>query len=278
MFSFQTPHTEAQWKSVAAGFQSIWNFPHVVGALDGKHIRITCPPGSGSYYFNYKKYYSIVMLGVVNAQCEFIYVFVGAEGRASDGGIWKQCKLYRDLHNPTNPLSFPGPDNIDGIEEEIPYFLVADDAFALSPNLLKPFSARGLTKKARIFNYRLSRSRMCIENAFGVLASKFRIFRREIEMLPAGAEKVVLAAAALHNMLRRECGKTYMPTRILDHEIEDGARVPGRWRSEVQLDDIERSRTRNASEEAKALRELLGDYFISRSGEMTGQYVRAHVN
>lgn len=261
---------------MAADFKNIWNFPHVVGALDGKHVRITCPPGSGSFFFNYKKYYSMVMLGLVNAQCEFLYLFVGAEGRASDGGIWKKCQLYKDLHDPSNPLRFPEPDAVAGIEEDIPYYMVADDAFALTPNLLKPYGTKGLSRKARVFNYRLSRSRMCVENTFGIMCSKFRIFRREIEMGPPGVEKIVNAAGVLHNMLRRECGSTYMPKRSVDHETEELDFVPGTWRDANDLHNLQPSRSKNPTESAKALRELLSNYFTSPAGELRGQYTRAN--
>ena len=42
------PRTSEQWKEVAALFEKRWNFSQTVGALDGKHIAIRCPPGGGS--------------------------------------------------------------------------------------------------------------------------------------------------------------------------------------------------------------------------------------
>ena len=42
----------AKWLSIAHGFQNKANFPNCVGALDGKHIRITKPQQSGSMYYN----------------------------------------------------------------------------------------------------------------------------------------------------------------------------------------------------------------------------------
>ncbi|XP_069601871.1 uncharacterized protein [Ranitomeya imitator] len=52
--------TEETWLQVAAGFQTVANFPNCVGAVDGKHVRVLKPPRSGSRFFNYKKYFSVM--------------------------------------------------------------------------------------------------------------------------------------------------------------------------------------------------------------------------
>jgi len=60
-----------EWTKVAKQFYSKWQFPNCIGALDGKHIKIRCPPQSGSFYFNYKQYFSIVLLASCDAQYKF---------------------------------------------------------------------------------------------------------------------------------------------------------------------------------------------------------------
>lgn len=69
-------------------FGKLWNFPNVMGCLDGKHIRVRCPNSTGSLYYNYKDFFSIVLLALVGPNYEFIAVDVGSYGREGDAGIF----------------------------------------------------------------------------------------------------------------------------------------------------------------------------------------------
>lgn len=71
------PSTTDEGKHVAKGFYSLWDFPNCGGAIDGMHVAIMKPPNSGSYFYNYKGYLTIVLLATVDANLEFIYADVG---------------------------------------------------------------------------------------------------------------------------------------------------------------------------------------------------------
>ena len=81
---FDFPTTPEKWKSVSENYARRWNFHHACGALDGKHVTVRCPPRSGTLYYNYKGFYSIVILALVDADYKFLWGDVGSQGSASD--------------------------------------------------------------------------------------------------------------------------------------------------------------------------------------------------
>ena len=49
--------TKEQWELTALEFEKTANFPHCLGAVDGKHIRVINPGHSGSMFYNYKDFF-----------------------------------------------------------------------------------------------------------------------------------------------------------------------------------------------------------------------------
>ena len=103
------PTDPKDWKKIEERFRKRWNVPHAVGALDGKHIAIKKSKKSGSEYFNYKGYFSLVILALVNADYKFLWVNVGASGSSSDAQIFNRSKLKRRIENGTLGLPPPEP-------------------------------------------------------------------------------------------------------------------------------------------------------------------------
>ena len=71
---------------MAEEFQRKWNYPCWPRGYRRKHIAIQQPCGSGSEFFNYKHFFSVLFLALVDANYKFIYVDAGAAGRAGDAG------------------------------------------------------------------------------------------------------------------------------------------------------------------------------------------------
>lgn len=87
MLKIKIPEPTAEtFKINAEKFAHRWNYPNAVGAVDGKHVRIKCPDNSGSAFFNYKQYFSIVLMALVDADCKYMAIDVGSYGTEGDAG------------------------------------------------------------------------------------------------------------------------------------------------------------------------------------------------
>ncbi|RVE67428.1 hypothetical protein OJAV_G00102880 [Oryzias javanicus] len=195
------PSTE-DWRSIAEEFLQRWNFPNCCGAVDGKHIILKVPPNLGSQLHNYKGPFSIVLLAVVDAFGRFRLIDVGDYGRTSDGGILANSTFGQALR--CGKLNLPPDCPLPGAEHRgpLPHVFVADEAFPLRRNMMRPFPGRGLTRERRIFNYRLSQPRLVVEDAFGLLFAQWRLFQRLVDVRPEVLEKFVKTTCLLHNFIR----------------------------------------------------------------------------
>lgn len=237
--------TTQGWLAIAEGFEKNANFPHCIGALDGKHIRIIKPAHSGSMYFNYKNYFSIVLLAMCDSNYMLTFVDIGAFGKSSDSGVFKNSRLFEKIV--AESLNLPAPTSIEGNgENEMPYVIVGDEAFPLSTNLLRPFGGKFLNHKQKVFNYRLSRARRYIECTFGILANKWRIFHRPLNVDIDLAESIVKACCVLHNFVRQR----------------DGVRTDENS-CDFILSHIRKDSTSRGNQKSLAIREQFADYFVN---------------
>lgn len=99
-------------------------------------------------------------------------------------------------------MNLPQPRPIEASGPVLPFVLVADEAFALTRYMMRPYPRSGhLNRQRKIFNYRLSRARRMIESTFGILVAKWRIYRRSIIASVSTAVKIVQATICLHNFI-----------------------------------------------------------------------------
>ena len=120
-----------------------------------------------------------------------MFVDIGAAGRCGDARVFNQSKLKSCMDH--NDLNFPEPQLLQSTAEEhlCSYHIVGDDAFSLRTDLMKPYPHKCLEKEERILNYRLSRARRVVENAFGILANRSRLFFTTIALEPENVDYVV---------------------------------------------------------------------------------------
>ncbi|KAL0158163.1 hypothetical protein M9458_046239 [Cirrhinus mrigala] len=165
------PTTE-DWRDIVSEFYHRWNFPNCLGSVDGKHLVIQAPNNSGSLFYSYKGTFSIVHLAVVDAKYCFRIIDVGSYGKTSDGGtLMANSPFGNGLRNGTLCLPedtlLPGADHLG----PQPHVFIADETFPLRRDLMRPFPGTTLPIRDRVFNYRLSRARLTLENVIGILAN-----------------------------------------------------------------------------------------------------------
>nr|CAI5837433.1 unnamed protein product [Callosobruchus analis] len=246
-------------------FNDLWNFPHCMGAMDGKHVVIQAPSNTGSDFFNYKGDFSVVLLALVDANYSFTYVDIGCKGRISDGGIFKNTALCANIRENLNlPQPYPLPGN---------------DAFALDVNLMKPYPgqhAKG--SKERVLNYSLSRARRTMENVFGTLSAVFRVLRKPILLAPQKAQIITLTCCYLHNFLMKQKSSSQLYTPPGSFDTEDQVThtiIAGNWRRDTPATNLLPIRHvgRRPGGDAKDIREEFSEYFQTDIGMVPWQKI-----
>ncbi|WKY10953.1 hypothetical protein Q1695_002924 [Nippostrongylus brasiliensis] len=153
--------TRRTWEENAELFSRLWKYPRGVGSLDGKHFKVFAPQKSGSTYFNYKAYFSLVLLAIVNGGYRIVSFELGGKERESDAGLFRTSPLKR-LLEACHPLFPEGAD--------------------LGRRKLKTISPK-LTSMSLQF------------------ASRLIIFQRALIGSPDNCKLLIAATLVLHNLL-----------------------------------------------------------------------------
>ena len=277
--SCESSRKGGRMEELSKRFLEIKGFSHCLGAIDGKHCAFTCPHNSGSAFYNYKGSFSIVLMAVADASYMFTYVDVGDYGRQCDSAVFNNSAFGKALKD--NTLNVPHGDFLPGTTTNARYCFIGDEAFPLRENLQRPYPGKMLSEKRRIYNYRLSRARRVVENAFRILSARWRFLRGPIQAEPEKAGKFVLAAIALHNWLKKHddtqttFGRIYCPPGYTDYEDSHGILHRGIWRSEIgdtdALTGINQIGNNNYTKVADALRSRMADYFVTPQGDYRGK-------
>jgi len=204
------------------------------------------------------------LLAIADANYRFIMVDIGGEGRQSDSGIFRSSQIGIGFEQNLHDL--PEPEN------DLPYVLVGDEAFPLTDYMMRPYPRRGqLDMRKKVFNYRLSRARRVIENSFGILVARWRIFRKPIIAGSSTIKKIVQAAVCLHNYILIKNHPDSENSRYRTLTLNDSVA------SADALNDIGRAGSNTFSKHASDMREKFADYFCG-GGAVEWQWQKALQN
>jgi hypothetical protein len=109
-----------------------------------------------------KKFYSVVLQDVVTTDLCFTDIFCSYPGAVHDAWVYQNSEVGQVMANNSN--YFPQHSH-----------LIGDAAYSLGINLLVPYKNNGHPSVRQVnFNKALSKSRVCVERAFGQLKGRFR--------------------------------------------------------------------------------------------------------
>lgn len=217
-------------------------------------------------------------MAIVDANYKFNYVDIGAHGSEGDANVFATTPIGKKIIS--DSFSFPEDAHVAGVK--FPFYFVGDDAFPLTKRIIKPYAPKQkskLTDEERIFNYRLSRARRVVENAFGILTSKWLCLSRTMNCQPDRAQKIVSACCYLHNWMLNNNKSSYCPASYVDSFDQEGRLIEGEWRKIV---DSTPRRIFSASGRhtniGKQTRDHLKDYVNSEIGRLPWQNKAVFLN
>jgi hypothetical protein len=164
-----------------------------VACVDGYLLRIQVPSATETgnvkaYFSGHYQTYGINVQAACDHRCRFVYVCIAAPGGANDITAFRKSSLSSTVQN--LPLG---------------KFIIGDNAYVCSEHLLTPFS--GDEKKdprKDAYNFYLSQLRIRIEQAFGLMTTKWRILRKPLLVKLENAGKVFMCISRLHNFCINE--------------------------------------------------------------------------
>lgn len=212
-------------------------------------------------------------MAVADASYKFSFIDIGAYGSESDAHVFLASEFGKNIID--DQLDFPEDAVISGVK--LPFFFVADDAFPLGKRIMKPYGGKTLTDEQQIFNNRLSRARRCVENAFGILCSRWLCLKRTMFCSPDRAQNIVMACCYLHNYFMNNHRISYCPPQYADSYDLNGKLIEGEWRKNIKqnqnslFENFISSCKGRQSDIGKHVREKIKNYVNSVEGSVPWQ-------
>jgi len=174
---------------------------NVVGAIDGSHIKVSPPEAVAKAYYNYKHYYSISLLAIVDNEGLFRWFCSGAPGSCGDSGVLRHTHFFHEAEaERTKP---PGRRRTLANGAVI----LGDSAFAESDWMRTPI-LKPNGRAERFFNYKHSSQRFRVEHGFGRVKKKFPALAKGLDCDVRNAALMVNACVVLHNFIFKLEGQT----------------------------------------------------------------------
>ena len=191
--SSNLPKYREDFEENIVDMEEFWQFPCTWAALDGCHTPMKCPPcglAACKEYHNFKNFYSIVLMALVDSNYRFIWGSCGFPGNSHDSVIFQSTNLWNSIQEGMLPNVGKQVGKVN-----IPPLIIVESAFPLRTWLMKPYTDAVLSPQPKYFNCRLSRARMVTECAYGQLKGRWRVLYKKNE---SDKEQVRITVTSMH--------------------------------------------------------------------------------
>ncbi|XP_061188486.1 putative nuclease HARBI1 [Saccostrea echinata] len=163
-------------------FFDIAGFPNVVGCVDGTQIKIKAPSENEGDFINRKGFHSLNVQMICGPKFLITNVVAKWPGSVHDSRIFRESAICREFEN----------GHIQGL-------LLGDSGYALKTYLMTPYLNPAADFMQR-YNNAHCRTRVLIEQTFGILKRRFSCLHTELRLTPERACVAVVACCVLHNI------------------------------------------------------------------------------
>ena len=211
-------------------------------------------------YHNFKNYYSVVLLALVDAKYQFMWAALSASGNTHDSTYFQSTHVFHEI-NEANVL--PEKFQFSG-NTKIPPMILGDGAFPMKPCMCKPFGDAVLTEE-RLFQLSFKPCAYGIRRAFGKRESRFRVLHRKCESSKESIKAMDFVAVVLYNICL-EMGDI-LP-RSMDLTVDPATNKRGDRKEVAAILDLADRNQRNYMRDktATAIRESLTTFFWEHKG------------
>ncbi|XP_039285160.1 uncharacterized protein LOC120351507 [Nilaparvata lugens] len=186
------------FKHVADEFESTTGFPHVLGIIDGRHVRVKCPDNPES--LAEKSNYSVVLHIIAGANCRILLTDVGCFGKHGWEWSFTESPLYRQIKY----LKIPAPtvlSNSDNVKA--PYEFLGAENYPLLNFVLRPYSKRDYTKDPwkSEFNNQFEKTFQICDRTFDIMFSHWKFMWNSVTSNLTSIATIMKSTCVLHNLL-----------------------------------------------------------------------------
>ena len=140
------PGSKEEWLAISKKIEEVWNMPYVIRCIDGKQIRVKCPKLSETLYYNYKGFFSIVLMALCNTNYCFILFYLRQYGFNNDNGILANSEMGKMFKE--DQLNVPPDCKLsEDDEHSLPYFLLGDEIFPLKKWLMRSYPGKNASEE-----------------------------------------------------------------------------------------------------------------------------------